>query len=323
MASRRLTGNSPAEITLPRYSPTEFTEFTEEVAESILPQISQIDTDRFFQGVHLSQVHQQSKKCTNRARSATTERVGALETSAPHESNICENLCNLWENIQQEGSVYSVNSVGEQTHSKKIEIIIKKQNRNMILDIENILVSSDIITEQFCCDLDACKGICCVEGDAGAPVTLEEIGGIEDALDTVWGDMSAQAQAVVDKQGVAYTDRDGDLVTSIVGGKDCVFTCYEGDCCLCALERAHRAGKTSFIKPISCALYPIREKRFANGTVALNYNRWDVCKDAVKKGRELGLPVYKFLEGPLTRRFGKEWYAALCEVAEHFDELCE
>ena len=193
----------------------------------------------------------------------------------------------------------------------------------MILDIENILVSSDIITEQFCCDLDACKGICCVEGDAGAPVTLEEIGGIEDVLDTVWGDMSAQAQAVVDKQGVAYTDRDGDLVTSIVGGKDCVFTCYEGDCCLCALERAHRAGKTSFIKPISCALYPIREKRFANGTVALNYNRWDVCKDAVKKGRELQLPVYKFLEGPLTRRFGKEWYAALCEVAEHFDELCE
>ena len=80
------------------------------------------------------------------------------------------------------------------------------------------------------------------------------------------------------------------------------------------------AGKTSFIKPISCALYPIREKRFANGTVALNYNRWDVCKDAVMKGRELGLPVYKFLEGPLTRRFGKEWYAALCEVADHFDE---
>ena len=264
-------------------------------------------------------------KCTNKARSAPTkqidaptEQVGALETSAPPESSICENLCNLWENIQQEDSVYSVQSVGG--ISQQEEIIIKKQNRNMILDIDNILVSSDIITEQFCCDLDACKGICCVEGDAGAPVTLEEIGGIEDALDTVWGDMSAQAQAVVDKQGVAYTDRDGDLVTSIVGGKDCVFTCYEGDCCLCALERAYRAGKTSFIKPISCALYPIREKRFANGTVALNYNRWDVCKDAVKKGRELGLPVYKFLEGPLTRRFGKEWYAALCEVADHFDE---
>lgn len=191
----------------------------------------------------------------------------------------------------------------------------------MILDIDDVLVSSDIITEHFCCDLDACKGICCVEGDAGAPVTLEEIAGIEDSLDSVWNDMTAQAQAVVDKQGVAYNDCDGELVTSIVGGKNCVFTCYEHDCCLCALERAQRAGKTDFVKPISCALYPIREKQFANGTVALNYHRWDVCQPAVKKGRELGLPIYRFLEGPLTRRFGKEWYDSLCEVAKHIGEL--
>lgn len=186
----------------------------------------------------------------------------------------------------------------------------------MILEVSNILVSSDIITEQFCCDLDKCHGICCVEGDAGAPVTLDEIAGIEDSLDTVWGDMSASAQAVVDKQGVAYTDREGDLVTSIVGRKDCVFTCYENGCCLCALERAYRQGKTSFIKPISCALYPIREKRINSDIVALNYNRWDVCRDAVKKGQKLGLPVYRFLEGPLVRRFGKEWYDELCAVAE-------
>lgn len=191
----------------------------------------------------------------------------------------------------------------------------------MILDIDDVLVSSDIITEHFCCDLDACKGICCVEGDAGAPVTLEEIAGIEDSLDSVWNAMTAQAQAVVDKQGVAYNDCDGELVTSIVGGKNCVFTCYEHDCCLCTLERAHRAGKTDFVKPISCALYPIREKRFANGTVALNYHRWDVCQPAVKKGRELGLPIYRFLEGPLTRRFGKEWYDSLCEVAKHIGEV--
>ena len=123
----------------------------------------------------------------------------------------------------------------------------------MILDIDDVLVSSDIITEHFCCDLDACKGICCVEGDAGAPVTLEEIAGIEDSLDSVWNDMTAQAQAVVDKQGVAYNDCDGELVTSIVGGKNCVFTCYEHDCCLCALERAHRAGKTDFVKPTPSA----------------------------------------------------------------------
>ena len=186
----------------------------------------------------------------------------------------------------------------------------------MIIEIDDILVSSDIFTEEFCCDLDACKGICCVEGDAGAPVTLNEIGGIEDALDTVWDDMSASAQAVVDKQGVAYTDRDGDLVTSIVGGKDCVFTCYEGDCCLCALERAYRSGKTGFCKPISCALYPIREKCLGNGMIALNYNRWDVCRDAVKKGRELHLPVYKFLKEPLIRRFGAEFYEKLCEAGK-------
>ena len=186
----------------------------------------------------------------------------------------------------------------------------------MIIEIDDILVSSDIFTEEFCCDLDACKGICCVEGDAGAPVTLDEIGGIEDALDTVWDDMSASAQAVVDKQGVADTDRDGDLVTSIVGGKDCVFTCYEGDCCLCALERAYRSGKTGFCKPISCALYPIREKRLGNGMIALNYNRWDVCRDAVKKGRELHLPVYKFLKEPLIRRFGAEFYEKLCEAGK-------
>ena len=191
-----------------------------------------------------------------------------------------------------------------------------KTSLHMIIEIDNILVSEDILTEEFCCDLDACKGICCVEGDAGAPVTLDEIGGIESALDDVWDDMSASAQAVVDKQGVAYTDRDGDLVTSIVGGKDCVFTCYQDGCCLCALERAYRDGRTAFCKPISCALYPIREKRLSNGMTALNYNRWDVCRDAVRKGRELHLPVYKFLREPLTRRFGDDFYQKLSAAAD-------
>ena len=190
-----------------------------------------------------------------------------------------------------------------------------------IVQVGNVLVSPDIFTEKFCCDLDKCKGQCCVEGDAGAPVTLDEIGGIEDSLDTVWKDMNASAQAVVDKQGVAYVDQEGDLVTSIVNGKDCVFTCYENGCCLCALERAFRAKKTEFVKPISCALYPIRVKDFKNGTVGINYNRWDVCKDAVIKGREIDFPVYKFLEGPLKRRFGADWYKELCEVAEQVKKM--
>ena len=185
----------------------------------------------------------------------------------------------------------------------------------MIFEIGNVLVSQDIFTECFCCDLDRCKGICCVEGDAGAPVTLDEIMGIEDVLDTVWDDLSAGAQAVIDRQGVAYNDADGELVTSIVGGKDCVFTCYEGQCCLCALEKAYRNGLTKFCKPISCALYPIREKRLGNGLVGLNYNRWSVCKDAVEHGSELHLPLYRFLKDPLTRRFGKEWYDELVNTA--------
>ena len=189
-----------------------------------------------------------------------------------------------------------------------------------IIQIGDVLVSSDILTEKFCCDLTVCKGECCVEGDAGAPVTFDEVAEIEDCLDDVWGDLSASAQAVIDKQGVAYTDQEGDLVTSIVRGKDCVFTYYDDvcgvrDCCLCALEKAYRAGKTHFCKPISCALYPIREKQLGNNLTGLNYNRWNVCKMAVAKGIQEDLPLYKFLRDPLIRRFGEAWYEELEEVA--------
>ncbi|MBO6296103.1 MAG: DUF3109 family protein [Prevotella sp.] len=189
-----------------------------------------------------------------------------------------------------------------------------------ILQLDDVLLSPDIITEFFCCDYDKCKGICCVEGDAGAPVLMDEIAELEDCLDCVWHDLSAQAQAVIDQQGVAYSDRDGDMVTSIVNGKDCVFTCYDGESCLCALERAYREGKTRFCKPISCSLYPIREKQFSNGFIGLNYHRWDVCSDAVRKGRAENVRVYEFLKEPLTRRFSKEWYADLCALAKEILE---
>lgn len=185
-----------------------------------------------------------------------------------------------------------------------------------ILEVGGILISSDILTERFCCDYEKCRGICCVEGDAGAPITLDEIADIEDSLDAVWPNLSASAQSVIDQQGVAYADRDGDMVTSIVRGRDCVFTCYNGDNCLCALEKVYREGRTQFCKPISCALYPIREKSFGNGLIGLNYHRWEVCKEAVEKGKALDLPVYRFLREPLIRRFGQEWYNELCAVAD-------
>ena len=188
-----------------------------------------------------------------------------------------------------------------------------------IIQVGDVLLSSDILTEKFCCDLSACKGECCVEGDAGAPVTLDEISEIENCLDEVWCDLSASAQSVIDKQGVAYTDQEGDLVTSIVRGKDCVFT-YYGDldgmanCCLCALEKAYREGRSHFCKPVSCALYPIREKKLGNGLVGLSYNRWDVCKMAIAKGIQEDLRLYQFLREPLIRRFGEAWYQELLDV---------
>ena len=189
-----------------------------------------------------------------------------------------------------------------------------------ILQVGNVLVSPDVLTEFFCCDYEKCKGACCIEGNAGAPVSLDEIGEIEDSLDAVWGDLSASAQSVIDRQGVAYSDPEGELVTSIVHGKDCVFTCYEGESCLCALEKACREGRSKFQKPISCALYPIRAKQFSNGSVGLNYHRWDICRDAVEKGRRLNLRVYEFLREPLVRRFGQKWYDELCQLVSDLRE---
>ena len=121
---------------------------------------------------------------------------------------------------------------------------------------------------------------------------------------------------MIDRQGVVYTDEEGDLVTSIVNGKDCVFTCYDKNgCCYCAIEKAFREGKTDFYKPVSCHLYPIRIGDYGPYK-ALNYHRWDVCKAAVLLGEKENVPVYKFLKEPLIRKFGKEWYEELENVAE-------
>ncbi len=181
----------------------------------------------------------------------------------------------------------------------------------MILEVDNILISSDILTEHFCCDLSVCHGCCCIEGDAGAPVKFEEVAPLEEAAERVWCDIAAGAQAIIDKQGVVYNDREGELVTSIVNGRNCVFTTEKEGCCLCLIQDE---------KPISCALYPIREKRFRNGQIGLNYDRWTICECARKKGAELQLPVYKFLRGPIIRRFGEDFYNELDNVAQ---QLCQ
>lgn len=190
-----------------------------------------------------------------------------------------------------------------------------------IIQVGKVLVSSEVLTECFCCDLPVCKGRCCVEGVAGPPVTPAEVEAIRPCVDAVWNELSASAQSVIDRQGISYTDEDGDLDVSIVGGKDCVFTCYEDDVCLCALEKAFHNDCIQWVKPISCALYPLREKDLGQGLVGLAYSRWKICRGGVRKGKELNLPLYRFLKQPLIRRFGESWYAELCETARQLDLL--
>ena len=189
-----------------------------------------------------------------------------------------------------------------------------------MFQIENALVSLDVIEEHFICDLSKCKGFCCVDGDSGAPLKKEELPELERALPHVWNDLSPEAQAVINKQGVAYIDTDGEIVTSIVNGKDCVFTCYDKEgICKCAIEKAYRNGKVSFYKPISCHLYPIRITDYDSFS-AVNYHRWKICKAAEVLGRKENVPVYKFLKEPLIRRFGENWYKQLEEVADEWEK---
>lgn len=194
------------------------------------------------------------------------------------------------------------------------------EEEEVMLQIGNALVSLDLAERFFCCDLDACKGQCCIEGDAGAPVTEEEVKEIEGALPVVKRYMLPDGIKEVEKHGCSYIDSEGDLVTTIVDGRDCAFTCRgEGGICLCAIEKARRSGETNVEKPISCALYPLRLTEYPTFT-AVNYHRWSICRPAEEHGKKIGMRLYQFLEGPLTRRFGKEWYEELALACETYLE---
>lgn len=198
-----------------------------------------------------------------------------------------------------------------------------------MIQIQNTIVSLDILEKEFCCDLDTCKGCCCIEGDAGAPLTDEENEILKALLPTLLPHMTREAREKVEQEGVSYRDPEGELVTQIVDGKDCVFsrTDHNG-WCYCLIEKAHKEGLTDWKKPISCHLYPIRVKEFAaHGEApamsALEYNRWDICHCARKLGNKLHLPVYRFLKEPLIRRFGQAWYDELCLTAEEWKKASE
>lgn len=187
---------------------------------------------------------------------------------------------------------------------------------------DNTLVSLDVLEKEFCCDLDTCRGFCCIEGDAGAPLTVEEEEKIQSILPVLLPEMTKEAKAVVEAQGIAYNDPSNERVTSIVNNKDCIFarTDHNG-WCYCLIEKAYNAGKIDFKKPISCHLYPIRLTKVGEYT-GLEYHRWDICHCARIKGKKLHLPLYQFLKEPLIRRFGQAWYEELELTANEWKKQC-
>ncbi|MDE6158378.1 MAG: DUF3109 family protein [Muribaculaceae bacterium] len=187
-----------------------------------------------------------------------------------------------------------------------------------MLQIQDTLVSLDLAERFFCCDLDACKGQCCLDGDAGAPLSDGEADEIRRVLPEIWDDLLPAARLEIEENGVSYTDIEGDEVTALVNGSNCVFaTLDENGCWICAIERAFRQGRIDFYKPVSCHLYPVRIKEYDSFT-AVNYHRWKICKAAEVLGRAKGIRAYRFLEGPLRRRFGNEWYEELSLTCDEY-----
>lgn len=187
-----------------------------------------------------------------------------------------------------------------------------------MLQIGNTLISLDLIEKYFCCDLDACKGACCIEGDAGAPITDEEDVRLREIADEVKPYLTPRACQAVEQEGVSYIDSEGDRVTQLVEGGCCAFACFESEgLCLCALEKARREGKSHFFKPASCSLYPARIKEYPSFT-AVNFHKWKICRPAETLGLKKGIRAYEFLKEPLIERFGQEWYDELEFTAKEY-----
>jgi hypothetical protein len=187
-----------------------------------------------------------------------------------------------------------------------------------IIQIGNVLISEEVVSEYFACDYPVCGGVCCIEGDAGAPLEEDEPKGLEADYPKFSPLMSEAACKRVDEVGFFELDREGELVTPCVGGAgECVFCriAQPEQSTLCAIEMAGCA------KPISCALYPIRISKMPGGGLALNLHRWNICAPAYEKGRREGIRVYQFLKDPLIRRFGPDFYEALCIAADHILSL--
>jgi hypothetical protein len=176
------------------------------------------------------------------------------------------------------------------------------------------IVSEEILEREFVCNLSACKGTCCIDGDAGAPLSEEETKIMEEIYPKVKSYLRPEGIAAIEAQGTWVKGEDGDFETTLIEGKDCAYVIFDGATALCGIEQAYNEGIVSWKKPVSCHLYPIRVKDFTEFT-AVNYDKWYICDDACTLGKELQVPVYKFVKEALVRRFGEDWYLELEKVA--------
>lgn len=181
------------------------------------------------------------------------------------------------------------------------------------------IVSEDILEKEFVCNLSACKGACCVDGDAGAPLTKEETKILEEIFPKVKPFLRPEGIAAIEAQGTWRVGTDQDLETPLIDEKDCAYVIFDGATALCGIEQAYYQGAIDWKKPVSCHLYPIRVKDFTE-FAAVNYDRWDICDDACSLGKELEVPVYKFVKEALIRRFGEDWFAELETVAAQYQK---
>jgi hypothetical protein len=183
-----------------------------------------------------------------------------------------------------------------------------------MIQIVNTLVDEDLLTESFVCHLDKCKGACCVEGDAGAPLARNELAILEEIYPIVKPYMTEKGIQAVEESGTWVKDVDGDYTTPCVDtNKECAYVIWENGISKCAIEKAYNDGKTGWKKPVSCHLYPIRTTEYPEFDV-LHYDRWNICHAACSFGRELKVPVFRFLKEPLIRKYGADWYDELEEA---------
>jgi hypothetical protein len=179
------------------------------------------------------------------------------------------------------------------------------------------LISEDLFDKHFICNLGKCKGACCVEGEQGAPLNETEIEEISQNMNAIKPHLTPHSTKAIEQMGFWETDPEGDLVTTCLPTGECNFSRYENGILSCAIEQAWKVGESSFRKPISCHLYPIRVSQVGEYE-ALNYHRWEICKPACTLGKEHKLPLYKFVKDALVRKFGNEWYEELDEIGEAY-----